>query len=303
MVMKKDKKYSGIMGFIVGDALGVPVEFNKRDTYKIEFMTGYGTYNQPPGTWSDDSSMTLATMDAIGRCKGKINTTDIMMNFIDWFYNGCYTPYGSCFDVGNTTKRAIQKYASGKYNIDTCGCNEVEDNGNGSLMRMLPLVFMEKVSDDDIDSVSAITHAHPISKYACEVYVCFAKWLYAHASIEEAYEKTTSFMKMGLFNYRLGEEFMEFLNIPNLKRNDIKSTGYVVDTLIAAVWCLMHTNNYKDCVLTAVNLGGDTDTIAAVAGGLAGILYGIKGIPEEWIDSLPKKDEITEIMDRFFKVI
>ncbi len=296
----KNKMYGGIMGLIVGDALGVPYEFRKRDTFTALTMTGYGTYNQPPGTWSDDSSMVLATIDAISRCDGEINTTMIMRNFQDWFYNGWFTPYGKCFDIGNTTQRAIAKYSSGVYDIDSCGCGDVTDNGNGSLMRILPLAFIQNITDDKIDSVSAITHSHGISKYACEIYVSFARFLYDGRTIDEAYTFVVTFMKDGLFNYGLGEEFMDFTKIPNLKRNDIKSTGYVVDTLIAAVWCLMNTDNYKDCVLKAVNLGGDTDTIAAVAGGLAGMVY---GIPKEWLAKIPKKDEITEIMDAFYKVI
>lgn len=301
--MNKNSMYDGIIGLIVGDALGVPYEFRNRDTFTASTMTGYGTYNQPPGTWSDDSSMTLATIDAINRCSGKINTKEIMNGFMDWFYNGWFTPYGKCFDVGHTTQRSIQKYSSGMYDINSCGCGDVTDNGNGSLMRILPLAFMQKITDDVVDSVSAITHAHPISKYACEIYVSFASLLREGVRIEQAYNIVVEFMKRGLFNYGLGEEFMDFINIPNLKRNDIKSTGYVVDTLVAAVWCLMNSKDYADCVLKAVNLGGDTDTIAAVAGGLAGIVYGISNIPQEWLDKIPKKDKIMEMLDVFYKVI
>lgn len=230
--MNKNSMYDGIMGLIVGDALGVPYEFRNRDTFTASTMTGYGTYNQPPGTWSDDSSMTLATIDAVNRCSGKINTKEIMNGFMDWFYNGWFTPYGECFDVGHTTQRSIQKYSSGVYDINSCGCGDVTDNGNGSLMRILPLVFMQKITDDVVDSVSAITHAHPISKYACEIYISFANLLRQDVRIEQAYNIVVEFMKCGLFNYGLGEEFMDFINIPNLKRNDIKSTGYVVDTLV-----------------------------------------------------------------------
>lgn len=305
--MKNSKMYGGIMGLIVGDALGVPYEFKQRDTFTASGMAGYGTHNQPPGTWSDDSSMTIATIDALIDCDyrrnlGETILQEIMMNFVNWLQLGHFTPYYECFDIGNTTKRAIQKYESGTFNIYSCGCNKDTDNGNGSLMRILPLVFVS-ADDNTIDAVSALTHSHPISKYACEVYVCLATFLYSGWSIEHAYNDCVTFMKQGLFNYHLGEEFMNFLNIPKLKRNDIKSTGYVVDTLIAAVWCLMHTDNYKDCVLTAVNLGGDTDTIAAVAGGLAGITYGAESIPEEWVNKIARKDEITELIKDFSKVI
>ena len=108
-----NKFYNGIMGLVVGDALGVPVEFKKRDTFTITDMTGYGTYNQPPGTWSDDSSLTLATLDSMIKL-GKVDPADIMQNFFHWLNDGMFTPYGKVFDVGGGTRRAIARYANGK---------------------------------------------------------------------------------------------------------------------------------------------------------------------------------------------
>ena len=166
------------------------------------------------------------------------------------------------------------------------------DNGNGSLMRILPLAFM-KHSTKDIHDLSSLTHAHPVSQFACVYYLNVAKNLIGGQN------KLTAVLD---FTCEIPAEFKRIQNRGKLSRNEIKSTGYVVDTLEAALWCLIHTGSFKECVLTAVNLGGDTDTIAAVAGGLAGIYYGVggkRGIPEEWIDKIARLEWIEKLCNDF----
>ncbi|MBR1969090.1 MAG: ADP-ribosylglycohydrolase family protein [Clostridia bacterium] len=275
-------------GLIVGDALGVPYEFKERDSFKMESMAGFGTHNQPPGTWSDDSSMALATIDSF------LNTEifdydDLMTRFSGWMHNGDYSPYGKCFDIGHTTLNAIVRFDEGRKPI-SCGGKGFKDNGNGSLMRILPIAFVEH-KIDDILNLSSLTHSHEISLMSCRLYVQLAENLMNGMSKEDAVKKLTCCVD-------------ECENIPVIKefeRKRISSSGYVVDTFEAAVWCLMNTESYKDCIVAAIELGNDTDTVAAVAGGLAGIYYGIggeKGIPEEWIDSLAKKDWIEEMLEK-----
>lgn len=285
------KVYDGIIGLIVADAVGVPVEFRDRDTYEVTEMKGYGTYNQPPGTWSDDSSMTLATVESIGRL-GKIDPVDIMDNFVMWLEHAAFTPHDEVFDVGGSTRRAITRYDNGTP-IDYCGGRSVMDNGNGSLMRILPLAFVE-CSDQQIVDVASLTHAHPISLDACIIYITIAKSLLWGVPLDAAIWAAASYTGLPEYN-RLKE-------LENLSRDEIKSSGYVVDTLEAAIWCLLNSSSYKDCVLLAVNLGGDTDTVAAVAGGLAGILYGCGGaygVPDEWIAQVARKDWIKGLCDEF----
>lgn len=281
------KVYDGIMGLVVGDALGVPFEFRKRDTFKAVDMVGYGMYNQPPGTWSDDSSLTLATLESIGRT-GMIDTVDIMVNFSCWLGKAWFTPYGQVFDVGGMTRAAIERFQRGVEPLK-CGGDLLTDNGNGSLMRILPLTFANS-SYADVVNVSSLTHAHPISKRACILYVIVAEQLMKGKSLFPI-----------LTDEMWGGEFCRVSRIWKMQRDEIKSSGYVVDTLEAALWCLYHTHTYRDCVLTAVNLGGDTDTIAAVAGGLAGIMYGCggeNGIPEAWINQIPRKDFIKNLCEK-----
>lgn len=281
------KIYDAVMGLVVADAVGVPVEFKARGTFNVTDMIGYGTYNLPPGTWSDDSSMTLATIESMARL-GKIDPGDIMNNFARWLYDKEFTPYGKVFDAGMTTQIAVGRYKSGTdYNL--CGGDDIRDNGNGSLMRILPLAFTD-CDDATIEAVSALTHAHAISKIACKIYVHIARDLIAGKKLEDLISN-------------IHTEHKEFRILPLLKvmrHKEVRSTGYVVHTLEAALWCLLNSKSYRECVLLAVNLGDDTDTIAAVAGGLAGILYGRgrdneNGIPEEWITQIARKEWIEKL--------
>lgn len=280
------KIFDGIIGLVVGDALGVPVEFKKRDTFQIVDMIGHGTYNQLPGTWSDDSSLTLATLESIGRL-GKIDPVDIMQNFHDWLFGAGFTPYNEVFDVGGGTRRAIQRYAKGTSPLN-CGGRSRIDNGNGSLMRILPLAFVEH-TPVDVMNVSSLTHAHEISKAACLIYIAIADELLAgvdkETAIQNGFNKVQDMVNMP-------NEFAKIPVIGFVNRDFIKSSGYVVDTLEAALWCVLHGTDYKSTVLMAVNLGEDTDTVAAVAGGLAGIIYGADDIPLKWLAAIPRFDWI-----------
>lgn len=272
-----NKLKDAIYGFAVADALGVPLEFKKRGTFKCTEMIGHGTWNQEVGTWSDDTSMTLATCDSIRESK-KIDIDDIRSRFVRWMSKGEYTANNEMFDIGETTSNALH---SG-YGLD-----HVNSNGNGSLMRILPLAFIAH-SINDVHNVSAITHAHDVSKYGCEIYVDIAVELLHGQSIRKAIDKVTA---CGVPN-----KYERLPFIAGLEERDIKSTGYVVDTLEASLWCLTQTNNYKDAVIKAVNLGDDTDTVAAVTGGLAGIMYGYDSIPKEWIEKLRNKELIDSCL-------
>lgn len=266
------KLKDAIYGLAVGDALGVPFEFKERNSFECTDMIGYGTHNQPEGTWSDDTSMTLATCISI-KNKGYADLTDICCQFEKWLFNNAYTPFNEVFDCGNTCYCAIQ---------DKCGQTDEWSNGNGSLMRIIPLAFIKEISDKTIEDVSAITHAHNISKDICVKYIHIAKDLLDGINLKDAIKKETS-----------NEFFDELLKC---NEDNIISGSYVVDSFKTSLWCLLKTDNYKDCVLKAVNLGHDTDTTAAIAGGLAGIMYGYDNIPKDWIEKLQRKDLIEECL-------
>ncbi|WP_308622794.1 ADP-ribosylglycohydrolase family protein [uncultured Enorma sp.] len=250
-----------VYGQAVGDALGVPYEFRPRGTFLCTGMVGHGSHNQLAGTWSDDTSMALAICDSY-RELGRIDVDDIRARFVRWYREGAYT-VGGLFDIGGTTARALDQ---------GFGCAGESDNGNGSLMRAVPLAFMG-ATDDEVRAVSAITHAHPTSTEACVCMVQAARALMAGASPAQV----------------AGE-------IAGRPVEEVRSGGYVLDTFDAALWCLATTSGYRDCVLAAVNLGDDTDTTAAVAGALAGIVYGAASIPPEWLAALRGKDAIEHCL-------
>ena len=293
---------SVIIGHAVGDALGVPREFYDRDILNKEPITGmigYGTHNQPAGVWSDDTSMTLATLDKLGPT---IQLEDVINGFIEWYTEAEYTARGELFDIGNVTAKALNNHMDNKL-LDRCGCDSDGSNGNGSLMRIAPAVlYLEYGQYKNLDikdklkyihNISALTHAHTRSLVGCGIYA-LVMWEILRkrekGSIYKGLQLASEIYKNTL-QLRYYSRLIE-ADISKVDMDDIKSSGYIVDTLEAAMWCLLTTETYKDCVLKAVNLGDDTDTVAAIAGSLAGALYGYNSIPDNWIKQLARKEYI-----------
>ena len=318
MNRNEDKYIAAMLGLVVGDALGVPVEFKFRAELKanpVTDMIGYGTHNQPAGTWSDDSSMAVATMEWLSEMGNDEPDYALLMDkFSNWLLYGDYTPYGNTFDCGISTSRAIMNYGRGMEPLQ-CGGQSDYDNGNGSLMRILPAALWksaeligEEVNDADfIFNVSALTHAHVRSKIGCLIYSkLIADLLYnknddKFDTVQISLHRCKSYLETTIDDKQTSYEIGKYARLwdldtfKNLDEEVIKSTGYVVDTLEAAIWCFLNTDNYKDCVLKAINLGDDTDTVGAVAGGIAGLYYGMEEIPVGWIELLPKKEWIIEL--------
>ena len=299
----------GIIGTAVGDALGVPVEFKSRPHLRqnpVIDMIGHGTYNQLPGTWSDDSSMTFCTMESL--CNG-YHLKNIADNFVKWRYESFWTPYGIVFDIGISTANAIIKYKNSQ-DPEKSGNNDERSNGNGSLMRILPLAFYfrdEIITKryKAIKEVSSITHGHIRSVVACFIYIEMAIQLLNGMDKFTAYHKTVDIAKEHLNNTLLSHyEFRQFDrvlsgSIQSLDQNSISSSGYVLDSLEASIWSLLTTNTYKDAVLRAVNLGADSDTTASITGGIAGIHYGFDAVPDQWINKLARINDIFHLIDKF----
>lgn len=297
-------------GFVVADALGVPAEFKSRSSLSekpIVDMIGYGTHNMPEGTWSDDTSMVLATQDSINSCE-KIDYDDIMNKFVAWYNKGEYTTDGKVFDIGITTSKAIKNYSFG-INALKCGGAGERDNGNGSLMRMLPIAFY--IHDNDIkeerveliSNVSALTHAHNISKLGCLIYCDYINELLSGKDKMTALISVKGKDYTKYFSEDIVSKYEKILtgNLANLSENEISSSGYVVNTLTASIWCLLNSNKYEDAVLKAVNLGEDTDTVAAICGSLAGLVYSKKNIPSNWIEKLKNRELIDKIIKGYKK--
>ncbi|MBO4864201.1 MAG: ADP-ribosylglycohydrolase family protein [Eubacterium sp.] len=322
-----------MVGLVVGDALGVPVEFSDREERKqdpVIDMRGYGTHNQPPGTWSDDSSMAIATLDWFREFRNDENNkflddldySKLMNRFSGWMMNGEYTPHGRNFDIGIATSKAIMNYARGMEPLKCGGVGEY-DNGNGSLMRILPAslffhvdfgIRINKSYVSYIYSISSLTHGHGRSRLACLIYTTVIANIFRFSQLSKQEVVTNAIATV--HDYLLNKEddptikseinsYNRLWNIDsfsNLSENEIGSSGYVVDTLEAAIWCFLTTESYRECVLKAVNLGEDTDTVGAVAGGIAGMYYGIENIPGEWVNVIPKIDQIMKLTKDVMKM-
>lgn len=308
------KVYDGIVGLAIGDAIGVPVEFISRQEIAenpVVSMREFGTHHQPMGTWSDDTSLTLALIDSMIETKS-IDYADIMDRFSNWLMYSDYTATGEVFDVGNSTSRAIMNYGR-RVNPLECGGASEYDNGNGSLMRILPIAyFLQKQCTSLMDyqmeiihNISSLTHRHSVSLIGCGIYINIAIRLMQgerplYESVEEGIKNAFEYYKrISWADIRAYERLKELSSFSKLSEIEIESSGYVVHTLEAALWCLLNTDSYAECVLKAVNLGDDTDTVGAVVGGLAGIYYGADKIPKEWMTVLARRQYIEELCEKF----
>lgn len=316
----------GLHGVITGDALGNPAQFTYREKLKenpITTMVGGGVYKKPAGFWTDDSSMTLCLAESIGRLK-KLDYKDIMDNFVKWIDKNQFTPGCRAYDIGETTVNTIFNYMNGKP-IFECGGRKFDENGNGALMRILPAAFyVYKIygkdalnSDnpkyleafDEIHKMTALTHGHEVSLIACDIYCATLIQMISGKDKANGSEKieALSIALNQVENYaKTNSEYAKYLNLFNriftvkfkdTPENEIKSSGYVLDSLEAAIWCFLTTENYAECTLKAVNLGHDADTIADIAGGMASVYY--DEISEEWWEKIAGKDVISNAEEKF----
>lgn len=304
----------GIIGVIVGDALGVPFEFKPRKYFEKEPVTdleGYGIHNQPVGTWSDDGSLTLATLDSLTQ---GLDYEHMMNNFLYWYSDCEFTATDTIFDIGIGTRNALLKFANGETAL-LCGGTGSHDNGNGALMRILPVAYyiqnLNLTMEEWIPivhNISSLTHRHPRSQIACAIYVNIALKMLNNLGYKikdviksGIIEITQYYNNDETYKQEFNQHFKRIINneIYTVNSDEIISSGYVLATLEASIWCLTNTNSYKEAVLKAVNLGHDTDTTAAVVGGLAGIYYGYENIPQEWIKQIQKIDYIEKLCKKF----
>jgi len=306
----KDMMKSALYAGIAGDALGVPVESSTRQQLalsSVKNMLGYGRFDQPEGTWSDDTALTCCTMESLldGYDSERMGET-----FCQWLFDSYWTPTGFVFDTGLTTYLALDRIRNSHESALASGCDSEDDNGNGSLMRMLPVALYFRALKipeflDKVHEISSITHAHARSKVGCGIYCLFIRELLLTPVKLTAYKNA---VKQAVDYYSavpaFSGELMHFMRIisheiPSLSENEIRSSGYLVDTLEAALWCVLSYSSTKDVLLAAVNLGLDTDTTGMVAGGCAGIVYGLESVPADWLSALARKAEIDILIERF----
>ncbi|MBC2161929.1 ADP-ribosylglycohydrolase family protein [Listeria booriae] len=305
----KERLIPTLFGGIIGDAVGVPVEFKARDTFFIDDMVGYGTYNQPLGTWSDDTSLTLCLIKNIIE---NGTTKDLMDKFNAYYESGYCTPFGEMFDIGRTTVESIIRYEVGYAPAD-CGGRSETDNGNGAIMRIAPLVFLIHNESDFLKKVKVIkeyteiTHAHPRAIVGSIIYIELLLGLYHNKSLQNSLQAIYELFHENFdANHKYIQELSHFSRIFNddflaTERSEIRSGGYLVHTIEAAIWSFGNSDSFRDAIILAVNLGSDTDTVAAITGSLAGMYYKMKDIPEDWLNNIVLKEGLEITINEFYQ--
>ncbi len=301
----RKKIYGGLIGLIIGDALGVPVEFQPRDSFHITGMTGYGTHNQSPGTWSDDSSLALCTMFSL---TNGYNPENIMTCFEKWLYDSFMTAHNEVFDAGMATTDAIIAFGHDRDHAN-CARTDVLSNGNGSLMRILPAsIYFYQNSPEEIIAksfeVSKFTHGHIRSQLCCAYYSLLVKAIIEGLPLGNALDYASKHLgKYIPADEKVILQRILTKSILKEKSKKISASGYVVHTLEASIWCCSQNSNFSGAVLNAVNLGEDTDTTGAVTGGLAGLIYGLNNIPHQWITNLARVEYVQSIIESFINSV
>lgn len=286
----EDKIRGGFYGLLVGDALGVPYEFQHGlENLPLVEMNPVGRHKSwrvPPGTWSDDGSLHLAQTDSLATV-GHLDEEDLGRRMQAWFTKGHYTPDKKAFDVGNTTQEAILRMIRG-HSAKTAGLTGERSNGNGSLMRIISLALFHQGSDDDLYNdagrASAVTHGHDVSKAACGVYCVAARHMLHGTSPARAF----------IEGLKLSHVKLEIPPRPG-------GSGFVLDSLAYAIHGTRSGASYEDVVSNAIRLGGDTDTTAAIVGALLGLRDGVGAIPERWFSVLRGREIADPLIERFIE--
>ena len=309
-ITKEQRIKGGIYGALIGDALGCPVEFVSREELKknpVTDMRGFGTHFQEPGTYTDDGSLTLASIDSL--VNHEFNTQDMGERFLSWMETGRYSARGSVFDIGMATSSALHRIARG-VPAESAGGTYLSDNGNGAIMRIIgPCIrFADRPTGELLDNVQRagrITHGHAISHMAVSFYALMVRELLNGETARDAFS-----LAHDEFNEHFSDpmwdewmpEFDKLTGLADRPESEISSGGYVLDSLFASAWCLMNTSDYRSAVTASVNLGGDCDSTGCICGALAGILYSFDSIPQDWLALLPKRSEIDVLVDKFVAV-
>lgn len=283
-----DRGLGCFLGLAVGDALGASLEFTERDRGPLHSeMSGGGPFDLEPGQWTDDTSMALAMADSLIRSRA-FDPLDIMTRFLDWKERGTYSSTGRCFDIGNTTSNALFQFKNTGNPFS--GSEHHFEAGNGSIMRLAPIVLFSLGDPEHLRTLacdqSRLTHGATDAVEACEL---LAVWLHEAIVTGDPALLQRSVPWSGKSRRVPGIAGGSFRE---KDRSEIRSTGYCIDTLEAAVWAVFKTSSFEEALILAVNLGGDSDTVGAVAGQIAGALYGLSVIPSRWLEPLTWRERL-----------
>lgn len=297
MNSEKDRYLGCLLGLACGDAVGTTVEFSPRGTFSpVTDMTGGGPFRLQPGQWTDDTSMALCLAHSLINHKG-FNPVDQMNRYCDWMTSGYLSSTGECFDIGGTVLQALKKYQRTRDPFS--GSTDPQSAGNGSIMRLAPVpmfyaLSLEKTIRYSGES-SRTTHA---AIEAVECAQLFGAQL--HAALLGA-SKQEILASSGFEPHAQKVKALANVSYADKNEQGVRGSGYVVESLEAALWCFLNTNTFKEAVLLAANLGDDADTTAAIVGQMAGAFYGVPAIPEKWLNTLSMKQEIENLALELFE--
>ena len=287
----KDRLLGSFLGLAIGDAVGTTVEFRARDTFEpVTDMVGKGPFNLPAGYFTDDTSMALCLAESLIE-HSELDRNDLLNRFSKWYREGVNSPTGRCFDIGATTRSAIVNWEKNGSVLNNTG---PWDAGNGSIMRLAPAVI-KYYNDSDRAIATAIMQGETThgSVEACDSCDLLARVLLTAFVSDD---------KNAVLNVDAQDHWADnvknILTTLDVTRDEVKSSGYVIHTLHAALWCFKNTDNFRDAILLATNLGDDADTVAAVTGQIAGAFYGMSGIPIMWLDKLYETGRFIELVDK-----
>lgn len=304
MTSLRSRIAGGLRGLLIGDALGVPFEFYRaselppKETIDFDLPEGFRRAHPgaPAYAWSDDGAQALCLLESLLAHDG-LELEDFANRLRNWANVGYCAVDFEVFDIGNQTSVALSRLEKG-VPIEDAAPRDLQANGNGSLMRVLPVALWHRGADADLVGLahrqSHVTHAHERSKVCCALYSLLAKRLLQGLPVKESWDAAVAFLRS---HYRGEYEHQLTLVLAELQTRKPSGGGYVVDTLAGALWALQQPD-YAAVVRAAISLGNDTDTTAAVAGGLAGIVHGIEGIPSAWLDRLAGADLVASAEER-----
>ncbi|MFB8792465.1 MAG: ADP-ribosylglycohydrolase family protein [Potamolinea sp.] len=305
--MELIERYRGcILGLATGDALGAPIEFKRPGSFTpIDDMVGGGSFDVMPGQWTDDTSMALCLAESLIEQQG-FNPVNQLQKYVRWLRQGHLSSIDHCFDIGNTTLKALLHFE--KTGEPYCGSTHPRSAGNGSIMRLAPVpLFYAKKPLEAIEKSgesSRTTHQATAAIEACRYMGALIVGAVNGVSKQELLSAHYTPIPGYWEENPLVEEIYEIAagSFKERQPPEIQGTGYVVQSLEAALWAFYHSNSFREGCLLAVNLGMDADTTAAVYGQIAGAFYGESEIPESWRSQLFHRNLLESFADRLLEL-
>lgn len=289
-----------MLGLAAGDAVGTALEFRAPGTFEpIADMTGGGPFALKPGEWTDDTSMALCLAESLVECAG-FDETDQMERYVQWWKDGHLSSTGTCFDIGSTVRGALARYLGTGEAF--AGSTDSNASGNGSLMRLAPVVLAFASQPETAVSMagdsSRTTHGSAQCVDSCRLFARYLLRALGGASKDEIIA-TPGLVDPGV---TMHQAVVAIAGGSFTRRDppDIRGTGYVVAALEAAMWAFHRGRDFRETILLAANLGDDADTTAAIAGQIAGAHWGEEGIPAEWREKLAMRGKIEALADGLF---